>query len=309
MFSRSARLCAPSLLALTFGLALLGCDQKGGSNEPEGGGGDPGTIAEPDNQAGGAEYVYSNEGFTLVATTNITLELASGQGQGTAEVQAKSEIVATPEGDKLRVHGKVVELLGYSGSGQLDPEFMKKQAEEQGQEAMDIVAELQESEGWSIIDLKGEADEDATKAMPENQDQDGAPVNFGLFGLPDLPTVDLEVGSKVELPTKADEEQLPFGVVPVEVDVTWTLRGKDGDIAELDMFLESSGATEISGSGGSAMVSVLGEAAYTVFFNTATRLPVSYSGYNASEIIIDLPQGPQTISTNSEVETTFEVVQ
>ena len=310
MAPRSARFRAPLTLALVFGLSLLGCDDSGTKNPGEGSG-DPGAIAEPDGGAkvGGAEYTYAASGFKLMSTAKIKMELSTGQGQGTAEVSARSEIAASPEGDKLKVHGKVVELIGYEGSGQLDPEFMKKQAEEQGAEPMDLVAELQKSEAWSIVDFKGETDEEATEALAENQAEEGAPVNFGFFGLPDLPTVDLVEGEKVKLPTAEDEEQLPFGPVPVEVDVTWTLRGKDGDIAELDVFVESSGATEITGQGGSVMVSVLGETAYTIYFNTATQLPVSYNGYSASEISIDLPQGAQTIATNNEVETTFEVVQ
>ena len=306
------------MLALSFGLALLGCE-KGSSNNP-GGGGDPGASEGGGGEVaeGGADYVYPAEGFKLVATTNIKLEIATPEGQGTATVSARSSIDATPEGEQLKIHGKVVELISYDGQGQLDPEFQKKRAEEAAAaaeaageevpEITDMVAELASAEGWTVMDRKGETDDDATKALAENQEDAGGD-EFGLFGIPDLPTVDLEPGKKVSLPTEADEVQLPFGSIPTEVDVTWTLRGIEGSVAELDVFVESSGATEIDGGGASVLVSVLSESAYTVYFDVGTKLPISISGYSQNEISIDLPDGTQQISTNNEVEKTYEVVQ
>ncbi|PRQ02628.1 hypothetical protein [Enhygromyxa salina] len=296
-------------VALALGLAVFGsaCDgdktnEPGGAGGAQADGGGSGKAAE-----GGKDYVYDANGFTLIATTKTKMELSSTQGKGESELSVRSVIEATPQGEGLEVHGRVLELLDYKGSGQLDPEFMRKQAEEAGEEPMDLRAELAKSESWSIIDLKGEADEKATKAMAENQGEDDGPMNFGLFGLPDLPTVDLEVGNKVELPTKADERELPFGSVPVEVDVTWTLRGVEGDVAEFDVTVEGSGATEIDAGGATAMVSILEESSYTVFFNLASKLPVSYNGYSQSEINIDIPGQPISFATNNEIETTYEV--
>ena len=310
MLIRPRRTRATTAFALCLGLALAGpaCD-KGGTTPPGGDGAAEGGDSTAESAEGGADYVYNPAGFKLLATTKIKLDISSGQGQGSAEVQAKSNIEATPEGDKFKVHGQVAELIGYTGSGQLDPEFMKKQAEEAGEEPVDMQTELGKSEAWSIVDNKGENDDDATEALAENQDQEGAPMDFGLFNLPNLPSVDLEEGKKVQLPTEADEQQLPFGTIPVEVDVTWTLRGMDGDVAELDVLVESSGATEIDGGGATVLVSVLGESAYTVYFDMANKVPVSFNGYSASEISIDLPDGTQQIATNNEVETTFEIVQ
>lgn len=291
------------------GLALLGGCDGDKSNPPGDGGG--GVVSETDGKAladGGKDYVYAADGFTLTATTKVKLELSSNQGQGAAELSARSVIEATPEGDKLKIHGKVVELLGYEGSGQLDPEFMRKQAEEAGEEPMDLTAELAKSEGWAIVNLKGEADEALTKALAENSSADEAPMDFGLFSLPDLPTVDLEPGAKVTLPTKADEHQLPFGSVPVEVDVTWTLRKIEGTVAELDVTIEGSGATEIeAGGGNTAMVSILEESSYTIFFDMEAKLPKSYNGYSQTEITVDIPGQPIQFSTNNEVSTTFEI--
>lgn len=294
--------------ALT-GFMVLGsaCDKGSSSNAPEGGGASDGGGSKP-AEDGGKEYVYPAEGFKLTATTTVKLEIASTQGQGTAELSARSLIEAKPAGDNLEIHGKVLELVGYTGTGQLDPEFMKKQAEEAGEKPMDLMAELAKSEGWMIVDRKGEADADATKAMPQNQtESEGAGADFGLFGLPDLPRVDLEVGKKVELPTKADERQLPFGPIPVEIDTTWTLRSVNGNVAELDVSSEGSGATEFDGGQGTATVSMLEESSYTIMFDLTTKLPISVEGYSASEINVDASGQEIKFATNNEVKTTYEV--
>jgi hypothetical protein len=295
--------------ALTCGLLLLGsaCD-KGSSNPPEGGGtGDGGSVSKP-AEDGGKDYVYAAEGFKLTATTTVKIELASTQGQGTAELSARSLIEAKPAGEQLEIHGKVVELIGYKGTGQLDPEFMKKQAEEAKEEPMDLVAELSKSEAWSIVDRKGKTDSAATKAMPQNKTEGGgAGVDFGLFGLPDLPRVDLEIGKKVQMPTKADERQLPFGSIPVEIDVTWTLRAVNGNVAELDVTSEGSGASEFETGQGTGTVSMLEESSYTIFFDLSTKLPISFEGYSASEINVDAAGQAIKLETSNEVKTTFEV--
>jgi predicted RecA/RadA family phage recombinase len=294
--------------ALSCSLVLLGTAcEKGGSNPPDGGGsGDGGGTTKP-AEDGGKDYVYPAEGFKLMATTTIKMEIASTQGQGTAELSARSLIEAKPSGDNLEIHGKVVELIGYTGTGQLDPEFLKKQAEEAGEKPMDLLAELAKSEGWSIVDRKGKADAVATKALPQNQGETGAAVDFGLFGLPDLPRVDLEVGKKVELPTKADERQLPFGSIPVEIDMSWTLRSVNGNVAELDVSSEGSGATEFDGGQGTATVSMLEESSYTIMFDLTTKLPISVEGYSASEINVDASGQEIKFASNNEVKTSYEV--
>jgi hypothetical protein len=294
--------------ALACGFVLLaGACDKGSSNPPEGGTGDGGAETKP-AEDGGKDYVYAAEGFKLTATTTVKLELASSQGQGTAELSARSLIEAKPAGENLEVHGKVVELLGYKGTGQLDPEFMKKEAEKAGEKPMDLVGELSKSEGWSIIDRKGKTDKAATKAMPQNQTEtEGAGADFGLFGLPDLPRVDLEVGKKVQLPTKAEDRQLPFGSVPVEVDMTWTLRAVNGNVAELDVSSEASGASEFETGQGTGTVSLLEESSFTVMFDMAAKLPVSVEGYSASEVNVDAAGQSIKLQTNNEIKTTYEV--
>ncbi len=308
MKSRRPRLRPLTILALTLGLGLAApaCDKGTDStNKPGDGGKAAGTDGAAATAEGGEDYVYAAEGFSLDATMKIKFEISSSEGAGVAEMAARSRIDATPAGEgKLEIHGKVLELTNYTGTGQMDPEFMKKQAEANGQPVTDIREELSKSESWLVIDLKGELDEAATKALAQNQGEDQS-QDFGLFNLPDLPKVDLVEGEKVKLPTREDKRQFPFGELPVEVDETWTLRKVEGGVAEFDVTAEGSGATEISGGQGSAMISTLEESSFTVLFNLETKLPVSIKGYSASETSIDAGGQNITFSINNDIEGSY----
>ena len=61
----------------------------------------------------------------------------------------------------------------------MDPEFMRKQADEQGGDPVD----LGKSESWSVLE----------NANSENANSVND-FDFGLFNLPELPPVDLSVG-------------------------------------------------------------------------------------------------------------------
>jgi hypothetical protein len=299
---------------LGLGLTLAGaaCDKGGdGTAEPSGKDGGSkdtkggGTVSVPLD--GGKDYQYPAAGFVLTATMQIKFELSSSEGAGVAEVSAKSVIEATPhDGGKLKIHGKVLELLNYKGTGQLDPEFMKKQAEQQGQAGFDLVAELRKAESWSVIDTKGELDEAASKALPENKTEEEQGQDFGFFNLPDLPRVDLVQGEKVKLPTKEEQRQLPFGSVPVEIDETWTLRAINNNVAEFDVTREGSGATTISGGQGSASVSMLEESSFTVLYDLNTKLPVSFTGYTGTETSIDAEAQNFSFSTSSDISAQYQ---
>ncbi|NVB37914.1 hypothetical protein G6O69_08710 [Pseudenhygromyxa sp. WMMC2535] len=305
-FCTSPRLSG-TILALALALGASACD-KGSSASAAPEDGAAGQDAVP--SAGGEAYRYADD-FTLTAETKLEVDLTTSEGSGAAELQARSQIEAKPAGDKLEVHGKLIELVDFTGSGNLDPEFMKKQAEEQGQTDFDFLAELRASEAWSIVDHKGETDDDATKGLPQNQGSDDSGADFGLFELPDLPAVDLEVGKTVTLPTYEEPRQMPFGEIPMEIDESWTLRGIDESggkhIAEFDVTVEGSGATELSGQGQTAMISSLEESAFTIFFDIDAGLPVSISGYSQSETTIDAGGQSFSFATNSELETTYSV--
>ena len=103
---------------------------------------------------------------------------------------------------------------------------------------------------------------------------------------------------------------MPFGEIPVQVDISWVLRGIDDSsgqrIAEFDMTLEGSGAVTLNIGGGDVMVSTLQESAFTIFFNLDTRLPVSTLGYSVSEMQFEIGAENHSFATNSELEAASE---
>lgn len=295
-------LLTSSLLAV--GLALTGTACKAGAG-PEAPGTEGGeATTTPDKQDAGAAYSYAENGFALTYELQTNVELNSSQGQGKLTFGTRSRIdAASHAAGQIKIHGKVLELLSFEGTGVFDPEFVAQQAEAAGQPAMDLAAEIGGAEGWYVMDLKGEKDDEATDALPEYSDTEvSMALDFGIFSLPDLPSVDLTAGEKVEIPTEQDERMTAVGPIPVEVDTTWVLRAQNGDIAELDVTIEASGAVELQGS---IPVSMLEESSYTITFDVAKRVPVSVSGYGASELSIDTPQGTQKLATNSEITGAF----
>ena len=297
-----------TIATLIFALALgaSACDKSGETSSDPGEGGSTQSLAKAGT---GEAYTYPSEGFTLTSTVKIKFEISSNQGQGAAELSARSLVEGTPHNGAIKIHGQVIELIDYRGSGSMEPEFMKRQAEENGGKAIDIVESLRTAESWMVMDLKGDSDDDATEALAENQNSDDDDTDFGLFALPDLPPVDLEIGQKVVLPTRDDERQLPFGAVPLEIDETWVLRAIDESdgrrIAELDVTIEGSGATTIQGGQGDATVSMFEEAAFTIYYDLDARLPLSLTGYSANETAIDAGPESITFAVNNEIEATY----
>lgn len=298
---RLALLRTLSIVGLTLVCGLAGCE-KGDKGTT-----DPGTAGDKgDSKGAGIEFAYAPS-FKLNGDIAVMIEFSTAQGSGNAEIAAKTLIEGSDEGGKLKVHGKVLELSGYKGSGSLDPEFMKKQAEAQGQPAMDIVAELGKSESWSVLDRTGEADEAATEALPENATPDGAPMDFGLFNLPNLPTVPLEVGKPVKLEREDERELEGMGTVPVEIEENWTLVKIDETggkkIAEIKATSEASGATEVGG--GQGTLSLFDSSEYTILFDMTTQLPVSLTGNNTTEISIDAGGQSFSLASGSEITATY----
>lgn len=302
--------------ALTLGLALGGaaCDKGGSTDKPEGGKNRPARGDDTPPAEGGKEYVYAAEGFVLNATVEFKSESKDKQGQGEAKINARTRIEATPAGaGKLKIHYTMIELIKYEGSGQLEPEFMQKQIQEQSGKVIDVLDNLAKSESWLIVDQKGKVDGAATKALPENQtgEDDEIPrlANvFGLFTLPMLPSVDLVEGKKI---LRARDEERPLGdgnFMPMQTDEAWTLSKIDANrIAEFTALIESSGAKIFSEGGRSASVSILGESGFTIAFNLDTKLPVSLNGYIQSEFAIDIEgMGDRSFTTNNEITVTYE---
>jgi hypothetical protein len=290
------------LRRLAFVAAILvlpiGCDKGGGSKTPDGGG----TFGEKENKGAGVEFTYAD---TFALDGQITVDFAndSPEGKGAAKIVAKIKLDAAPASGKTKLHGKVVELVEYTGTGSLDAEFMKQQMAKNGTADFDLLAALRGSEEWMIIDGRGELDEEATKALSENKQEEGMGASdFGLFNLPDLPTVPLEVGKAVALPTEEKEENMFGQTIPMEIDRTWTLVSITDvggrKVATLDVKSESSGAAELQGQGGGGMLAIGQEAHFVVEFDVDARVPISLNGDSMFELSFE--GGGQSVGFQNE---------
>ncbi|MFV8750054.1 hypothetical protein ACNOYE_05860 [Nannocystaceae bacterium ST9] len=259
-----------------------GCDKSGGTSDPGGG-------TDKPSKAGGIEFAYA-ESFAIDGQVSVEIESDSPEGKGAAKIVAKTRLDAAPAAGKTKIHAKVLELVEFNGSGSLDPEFIKQQMVTAGTADFDLLATLKTAEEWSIVDARGETDDDATKALAENANP--KPMGgdqFGLFVLPDLPSVPLEIGKQVKLPTESEEQDMFGQPVPTESDVTWTLVSI-GDVggrkvAKLEVLLETSGAAELQG--GQAMLSIASEASFTIEFDVDAKLPISLTGESTQELAFE----------------------
>lgn len=297
---------ARSLALAALILAPIGCD-KGGTNDPDGGGG--GTGGDKQNKGAGIEFTYAND-FALDGQIAVDLANESPEGKGAAKIVAKVRLDAAPAQGKTKLHGKVVELVEYTGSGSLDAEFMKQQLAKAGTPDFDLVAALRSSEEWMIVDGHGELDEAATKALTENSKEEtmGA-SDFGLFNLPDLPAVPLEVGKATILPTEEKEENVFGQTVPMEIDRTWTLVSLEDvggrKVAKLDVTSESSGAAELSGEGGSGMLAIGQESHFVIEFDVEAKIPISLDGESMFELSFEGGGQSVTVVNESKIAATY----
>ena len=116
----------------------------------------------------------------------------------------------------------------------------------------------------------------------------------------------LKEGKEVKAPTEEDERNL-FGaaMVPMETDATYTLTGIDSSggtrIATIEFESVGSGATEISGQGQTALVSVDVESSGTLVFDLDKGLPVSVEAEQLEAITF----GDNAIEQIVEIESTF----
>ncbi len=282
-------------------LALpTGCDKGGGAtNDP--GAGDGGKTDKP-GESNEGQFTYADN-FALAGEIAVEFSNDSPEGKGSAKIVAKTQIDAAPASGKTKLHGKVVELVEYTGSGSLDAEFMKQQmakAAQPGAAEFDLIASLKSSEEWMIVDSRGELDDEATKALTENAKEEAMGASdFGLFNLPDLPTVKLELGKETKLPTEEKDENMFGQVIPMEIDRTWKLisLGDEGGrkVAKLEVTSESSGAAEMQGQG---MLAIGQESHFMIAFDVDAKIPISLEGESMFELSFE--GGGQSVNFQNE---------
>ena len=243
-------------------------------------------TAGPDASSGATAaqggHVFRYKPGAVKLKENLTVSFAgSGGGQSgemKADITGLLDISDAGPG-KLRVGFSVLEVRQFELLGNMRPE------PKDGKPAPDLKAKLKEATGARIVDLLGDADKDATKALPENTKKEGdKPAeddmsSFGSFlGLPpELPKDGLAEGKPLKV--AKEEKENVFGLeIDMETETTYTLvkidRATGKRVAEIKIESESSGAKEMAQGGKNIMLALDVSSESTVFFNLDDQLPV-----------------------------------
>lgn len=275
MSTSRSRLRRPVVLTLCVAFAALGavgstsCKKGAGAIEPGGGGASGGEVSDA------TELRYKPSAAKLAADVKFTFKATTPQGVGEATGDLSGVLDLADAGGKLKVAMAVTEVRDFVLGKDMIP------APAEGEEPVDPKAAAQAFTGAFITDLRGELDEDATKALPETaaaKDKKGAHAvvaSFatGIFGLPELPKPALVVGKQVETSERKDEN-LQGLVIPVDTTSKYTLVKIDSAsgkrIAEVHYEAESSGAIEQ----GKQMITLDVSAEGTMLFDLDAQLPV-----------------------------------
>jgi hypothetical protein len=264
------------LSAATTTLMLTGCKKAADSASPDGGGSGGGQTA-----GGGHVLRYKSAPARLKENLNVSFSLTGGGQSASMKADLTGLLDISPSGaDRLRVGFSVLEVRALELTGGMKPEA------KDGKPAPDAKAKLLEAKGARIIDLLGDTDKNATKALPENQKkpdakEDEVDMNsFGSFlGLPpEMPKDGLVEGTPLKI-SKEEKENFFGGLeIDMETETTYTLVKIDNSsgkrIADIKIESESSGAKEMSQGGRSMMISVDIASEATIAFNLDDQLPV-----------------------------------
>jgi hypothetical protein len=152
--------CRSRILALVLlaglGTTAAACGKSGpGTVDPAGGAA----------KAGGITLRYGQAASKLKQVTSYEIKISGGGQYGEAKAQLTGLLDVQPAADKLKVHWKVAEVASLELKGMLKPK------QEEGKPAPKDPKEvlLAKGAGDFVVDLRGETDKEATKALPENE--------------------------------------------------------------------------------------------------------------------------------------------
>ena len=211
-------------VALTALAPLGGCKKGADSVNADGGGG--GQVA------GGIDIIYKAAAFKLKQDSKFSFKVTSPQGVQEASVDVTGLLDVTPTGkDKLKVAFSVAEVRAVNVSDGMLPK------PKEGEAPVDPKAALLKATGAEIVDLKGDTDKEATKALPEvaalKDDKSPEALYAGLasgfLGLPpQLPKQQLAEGTPFKT-SKQEKQQTPIGIeMDMDISTTFTLVKIDG---------------------------------------------------------------------------------
>jgi hypothetical protein len=299
-----------------FSLVLVvsgGCEKGGGTSNPE-----P-ADALSDVDDGKTRLKYLESGFSLESTIEQDFTV-SGGAAGHRVLKASGTIVATATSDgNLRVELTNSEEIELLEEGAMKPEV------EDGEEPVDNLAKLKGAKSWYVMDRIGEADTDASKALPENVErkkqrdaakeasEDGNDMALrslevgSSLGLPPLPTTGLVEGESTKLPTKQETMETAGGDIDVEIDQIYMLTAieeVDGrKLATVDIETIASGAAELNFGQGAQFIAFDSEETGTLVFDMNAGVPVNWEGERLTEFHV----GEKTFEQVEETRSTFAI--
>ena len=273
--------------ALACAAAGSACNKQGGTDSPGGRGGAAGAPAAGD----GVQLRYGLAATKLKQKGKIDLNTSGGGKFGQAAIEYSALLDVVPNGDKLKVSWSFADI------GKLDLQGLYKDASGDPKTML-----LTEGRGAFVVDVLGTVDEKGTEALQETTarrerfkalaKEGGAgegkePSNAGalqllamtdaMVSLPDLPKESLAVGKPITVEREEETQLGDSGVMlPTDIESKFTLVKIDESggqrIAELQVEVESSGATEMQGN----MIAVESTTEGSMLFDLGTGLPVSY---------------------------------
>lgn len=317
-----------STLLVSLAAGSSACNKGGTATVAPGGDGTSGGSAP----SAAGELLRYGSGRSVRQATQYTIKVSGGGQVGEAVTTHKATLSLAPEGEGLKVGWKIDAVDGVALKGMFEPK-------DEATKSFDLAAyAVQHGTGVYLTDLRGELDEEATQALPENAEKAKAaearnaerqeamekakadekdPPAFpeaageqlismleGSFNLPTLPEQALEVGKSVT-EEEEDEKTIQGSIkIPVESETTYTLVKIDEvggqRIAELTVEVESSGATELP----QGML-VLDQATDgTMRFDLDAQVPVSVKVNTTQSVSM----GDFLFETNVVVDSTYEAV-
>lgn len=233
---------------------------------------DAGTTAPAADVPGGTSFAYKAAPTKLKQNMTVSVT-TSGMFNGGLKIDATSLLDVGAAGDKLKVGFRMLEVRSIETSGEM------KQEPKAGEPPPDLKAKLMAATGAKVVDLHGNADEEATKALAENADKKGPNLSDAFIGLPsELPVAALLEGKPVKTSKRTKETVMGGMAMDMDVDVTYTLVKIDASsgkrLAELKIESEGSGATDITQGGKSVSVAMSTSGDSTIVFDLDAQLPV-----------------------------------
>lgn len=296
------------LAALAVG-AVPGCKKA-----PEAGTDGPGTTAGPNAQSGTVlRYKTAPVKLKETVTVAVSTNGQGGSGEMKADVTGLLD-VSDAGGGKLKVGYSVLEVRAFELTGQMAPK------PKEGKPLPDLKAQLLAGKGAKIVDLRGDEDDKASEALPENkkppkeQGKEQEELDAGEFasflGLPpELPEGGLVEGTPVKIKKEKADKLGPIEI-DMEIDLTYTLVKIDASsgkrLAEIKIEAEASGAKELSQGGQNIMISLDRTTESTLVFNLDDQLPVrshlestlagnfGQFGSNETRFVVDAAYEPAT---------------